>query len=248
MAGAKVFNFKQFAIRQDGCAMKVGTDGVLLGAWCRIQERGVKALLDIGAGSGLISMQLAQRTDFAKIDAVEIDPAACKAAMRNFNACEWSDRLTLHCAAIQDFTTATHYDHIVSNPPWFVDSLVSQDSKQNLARHTESLSYDDLMKCCFKLLSPQGRVSLVVPAGAETDRMIAAAETNGFVATRKTDVYSTLKSAEKSAPKRTLMEFSRKTECAGEEFEHSSLVIEDGGPGTFSDEYRALTRDFYLKF
>lgn len=255
MAGCNVFNFKQFAINQDGCAMKVGTDGVLLGAWCRIDGLPLKALLDVGAGSGLIALQLAQRTDgisnSLRVDAIEIDRAAYEAAKRNFEASRWRDRLTAYCVAVQDFTTEMQYDHIVSNPPWFVDSLASPDDKRNLARHTKSLSYSDLMRCCFKLLAPAGRLSLIVPAGAETERMIAAAAENGLAMTRRMDVYST----SKSAPKRTLMEFSRENtaenaaeNAQSEPLEHTSLVIENGESGVFSDEYRALTRDFYLKF
>lgn len=238
--------------------MKVGTDGVLLGAWCRIDPSRDKSILDIGTGTGLIALQLAQRTRGADttIHAIEIDPAACIVAGRNFAASDWSERLKLHCGAIQEFTEnvggETRYDHIISNPPYFMESLVSPDTSRSLARHTESLGYDDLMKCCFRLLKPGGRVSLIVPAGSETERMRAAAAACDFAVSRRTDVHST----HRSGPKRTLMEFMRcgespdgsPVESSGDNVEPDRLTIENCGPGTFSEEYRILTRDFYLHF
>jgi tRNA1Val (adenine37-N6)-methyltransferase len=279
MPSRNSFSFKRFVIEQDGCAMKVGTDGVLLGAWCRVERGHDKAMLDIGTGTGLIALQLAQRTEntAAAIEAVEIDPDACAAAARNFEESAWADRLKLHHMSVQKFASATaqkfasataqefasataqkSFDHIVSNPPWFVDSLSSPDNSRNLARHTHSLSYDDLMKCCFMLLKPDGRISLIVPAGAETDRMIAAAATCDFAVSRLTEVHST----PKSGPKRTLLEFMRRNDAPRKNnyaphisdgtpdkpVESNILVIENEGPGTFSAEYRTLTRDFYLYF
>jgi tRNA1Val (adenine37-N6)-methyltransferase len=255
MPSRNSFSFKHFTIKQDGCAMKVGTDGVLLGAWCRVERGHDKAILDIGTGTGVIALQLAQRTEnTAAIEAVEIDPGARAAAARNFEESVWAERLTLHCIPVQEFASATaqkSFDHIVSNPPWFVDSLSSPDNLRNLARHTHSLSYDDLMKCCFMLLKSDGRISLIVPAGAETDRMIAAAATCDFAVSRFTEVHST----PKSGPKRTLLEFMRKGSAPhisdsthDKPVESDILVIENEGPGAFSAEYRALTRDFYLYF
>lgn len=239
--------------------MKVGTDGVLLGAWCRVDPVKDKAILDIGTGTGLITLQLAQRTENTEtiIEAIEIDPEACKAAERNFAASPspWADRLTLHRSSVQEFarvgatadtalTTQQTFDHIVSNPPYFTDSLTSPDTSRNLARHTQSLSYDDLMKYCFMLLKPTGRISLILPAGAETEKMIATAESHDFRPTRRTEVHST----QKSGPKRTLIEFMRKNH-ATTTTKYDILIIEGpAGTGTFSPEYRALTRDFYLYF
>ena len=177
------------------------------------------------------------------IEAVEIDPAACEAAWRNFEASEWAGRLVMHPSmAVQEFarTTRRKFDHIVSNPPFFVDSLASPDIRRNTARHTDSLSYDDLMKCCFSLLNPDGRLSLIVPAGSPTRAMIAAGVSAGFLPSRLTEVHST----PKSGPKRTLMELSRVAAPP----ETTSLTIGGDAPGTFSEEYRALTSDFYLYF
>ncbi len=230
--------------------MKVGTDGVLLGAWCLVELPKDKAILDIGTGTGVIALQLAQRTESngTIIDAVEIDTESCRRAEENFRLSPWVDRLRACRASIQDFTELyadrRRYDHIVSNPPWFVDSLSSPDALRTIARHSHSLSYDDLVKCCSKLLNPGGRVSLVLPAGAETERMIAAASESGLSVSRRMDVYST----PESGPKRSLLEFMHHAAVPETTVRSRSLVIQDAGPGTFSAEYRALTRDFYLYF
>jgi tRNA1Val (adenine37-N6)-methyltransferase len=289
MAGGNVFRFKRFAVDHGGCAMKVGTDGVLLGAWCRVEPSKDEAILDVGTGTGVIALQLAQRTEDPDtlsgpmIDAVETNPGACEAARRNFEASPWADRLVLHQIAAQKFVpaeatvTATEastgeaptagtkkYDHIVSNPPWFADSLISPDPARTTARHTRSLSYDDIITLCGRLLKPDGRVSLIVPAGAETAALIAAAAAGGFVPTRRTEVHST----PASGPKRTLLELSRtagqtpgqvpavpdqapgQTHAVPDQapVATTKLIIQNPAPNTFTDEYRRLTRDFYLYF
>ena len=252
--------------------MKVGTDGVLLGAWCRLRPHTDKAILDIGTGTGVIALQLAQRTESwnATIEAVEIDPEASETARRNFAASPWSTRIELHAMPVQQFTA--RFDHIVSNPPYFTDSLTSPDPSKTLARHTSSLSYDELIAVCNSLLLPNGRISLILPTGAQAERMIAAALEHGFAPSRLTEVHST----PLSGPKRLLIEFSRRPQHPLQaphatppetalslktgkapttppeppipSPETSSLVIEGAAPGTFSAGYRALTRDFYLYF
>lgn len=223
--------------------MKVGTDGVLLGAWCRTLPED-KLILDIGTGTGVIALQLAQHTESqnSHIDAVEIDGQSCLRAQENFDRSEWTDRLELHHSSIQDFarnTTPRSYDHIISNPPYFIDSLASPDAARTQARHTGSLSYEELIAACDFLLQSDGRISFVLPA-AEGEKITATAGTKGFHTSRRMEVWST----PKSGPKRLLLEFSRKDSIP----EISSLIIEDDGPGSFSDEYRAMTRDFYLYF
>jgi tRNA1Val (adenine37-N6)-methyltransferase len=243
--------------------MKVGTDGVLLGAWCRVNPRRDEVLLDMGTGTGVIALQLAQRTESvgagagAVIEAVEIDPAACGAARRNFEASGWAGRLVMHPpVSVQEFarTTQNRFDRIVSNPPYFTESPALPDTRRNTARHTASLSYDDLVRCCFGLLNPAGRLSLILPAGAATRAMIAAAVSAGFLPSRLTEVHST----PRSGPRRTLVEFSRAADITLTALrtdgttrsavvpESTSLTIGGNAPGTFSEEYRALTRDFYL--
>jgi tRNA1Val (adenine37-N6)-methyltransferase len=248
MAGRNTFTFKRFEIDQTGCAMKVGTDGVLLGAWCRAGMGFDESILDIGTGTGLIALQLAQRTEryHTTIDAVEIDPAACRVAKKNFEASEWADRLTLYPMSAGEFAlmaasgaesvhTPLKYDHIVTNPPWFVDSLTSPDAGRTTARHTGSLPYNELIAVCGKLLKPDGKVSLILPAGAETARFLTIAGAAGFGTTRMTHVHST----PASGPKRTLLELSRLAQTT--EISAATLVIHD-------EEYRALTRDFYLYY
>ncbi len=244
------FQFKRFTIDQADCAMKVGTDGVLLGAWCRVEPTD-EAVLDIGTGTGVIALQLAQRTENfdTLIEAVEIDPAACGQAQRNFDASEWggaSGRIKLHTIPVQELAEKDlpRFDHIVSNPPYFADSLTSPDPSRTTARHTATLSYEDLVSACDRLLKPDGRISLVLPAGVETEKMIAVAASRGFIARRRTEVHST----RKSGPKRTLLEFSRRKNEKEPAPETASLTIEGAETGTFSEEYRTLTRDFYLYF
>ncbi len=244
MGGSNQFQFKRFTVEQEGCAMKVGTDGVLLGAWCRIRPED-KLLLDIGTGTGVIALMLAQRTESSSSTIASIEPDAPSSlkARENFDASGWGGRINLHRATIQDHAAAAApdiYDNIVSNPPYFIDSLLSPEASRNSARHAASLPYEELAAACAKLLKADGIFSLVLPA-VEGERMIAVAAMDGFHVSRRTEVWST----PHSGPKRLLLEFSRGSTAAAET---SSLVIEDAGPGTFSDEYRALTRDFYLYF
>jgi tRNA1Val (adenine37-N6)-methyltransferase len=237
------FRFKQFVIEQAGCAMKVGTDGVLLGAWCRVCPQD-KLILDIGTGTGLIALQLAQRTESLKstIYAIEIDKDSSRRAQENFDMSEWAGRLRLHHTAIQDFAVtapANRFDHIVSNPPYFARSLPSTDKARTLARHTSSLSHSELIEACDKLLSPDGRISLILPV-TEAENLLQTALVAGFWVNRRTEVWST----PRSGAKRLLFELSRHQRAP----ELSTLIIEDARQGTFSDDYRALTRDFYLYF
>lgn len=242
--GRNEFIFKRFRIDQTGCAMKVGTDGVLLGAWCRV-EREDKLLLDIGTGTGVIALILAQRTEqtAARIDAVEVDEPSCRRAAENVAASGWSDRISVHCASVQDFAAESRphtYDHIVSNPPYFVESLLSPDPSRNLARHAGALQFADFVNVCLRLIRPGGRVSLILPP-TEAARMTSLFGNAGWGVSRRTDVWST----PESGPKRILMEFVQGIAAPSE---YSSLVIEDAGHGSFSSDYRELTGDFYLKF
>lgn len=223
--------------------MKVGTDGVLLGAWCNVLPED-KLLLDIGAGTGVIALQLAQRTEAWQsiVEAVEIDERSCGRAEENFRRSEWAARLRLHCSSVQDFArnaTQSSFDHIITNPPYFADSLMPPDAARAQARHTGTLGYDELLDCCAGLSKPDGRLSLILPV-AEAGTMTAKALSRGFHPSRRTEVWST----PKSGPKRILIEFSRRETPT----ETSVLVIGGAEPGSFSDEYRALTRDFYLYF
>lgn len=225
--------------------MKVNTDGVLLGAWCRLRPNVDNALLDIGTGSGLIALQLSQRTEDwnAIVEAVEIDPRSARAAQKNFAVSQWANALSVNALSLQKFAkqTCRRFDHIVSNPPFFTDSLLAPDPARSTARHATELTHKELISLSVRLLTPNiGTVSLIVPAGAETENVVSLATAAGLKTTRLTEVHSTLQ----SGPKRTLIEFSfEKTR----DLQIETLVIEDENK-QFSAEYRALTRDFYLKF
>lgn len=222
--------------------MKVGTDGVLAGAWARVepwQER----LLDIGAGTGLIALMLAQRTEEwgAEIDAVEIDGGSFAQAEANISGSPWSGRMRAHHSSVQDFAgdTDRRYYHIVTNPPYFVNSLLPPDQGRTLARHASSLGSGELLGCMDALLAPSGIFSLIIPADGWKEFALSA-RGKGFHMRRRTAVFSV-----PDAPaKRMLMEFSR----TGGGCEETELVIEAGAPRDFTPEYRELTKDFYLKF
>ena len=228
------FKFKQFTVFHDRCAMKVGTDGVLLGAWVCVEN--ARRVLDVGAGSGLISLQIAQRNKAAKIVAVEIDKEAAQQALENIEASPWGDRIQVICNDFRYYEDSEKFDAIVSNPPYFIDALRSPDAKRRLARHTEELNYHLLFQRSKSLLAPQGHVSIIVPSEVEKLVMDAAWEYN-FYPSRRTNVYTKpLKPC-----RRILFEFkARQTTC-----EENDLYIENGAGG-YSDEYIALTRDFYL--
>ena len=164
------FAFKRFTVRQPRSAMRVGTDGVLLGAWCDSAPAGGR-MLDVGTGTGVIALILAQRNPSARIDAVEIDEGSCLDAEGNFAASPWADRLTLYRRPFADFAAGctVRYDRIVSNPPYFVASLKSPDPARTAARHAESLSYADLAAGAARLLVPSGRLSVILPAETACD-------------------------------------------------------------------------------
>ena len=221
---SKGFTFKQFEINHEGCAMKVGTDGVLLGAWCSCQS--AERIADVGAGTGLISLMCAQRNATAKIDAIEIDSAAATCARNNVARSAWRDRIEVIECAIQQFSTEEHYDLIVSNPPYFSETLQSPDPSRATARHNCSLPHRDLIDAAKRLLTPEGRLSIILPTD-EARKFAMQAD----VATKRGAV-----------PKRTMSEWSLTTGEAS--IEELTLSAEDGSR---SEEYSLLTKEFYLK-
>jgi tRNA1Val (adenine37-N6)-methyltransferase len=160
------FSFKQFTIHQDRCAMKVTTDACLFGAWIasyvETNTKQAGSLLDIGAGSGLLSLMLAQKVPY-RIDSVEIDPEACRQAGENAEASPWPGKIKVHHADIKSFTPGLQYDLIVSNPPFYENELKSGNSKKNIAHHSEVLPLEDLLSVISKLLLPGGRFFLLLP-------------------------------------------------------------------------------------
>lgn len=232
------FCFKQFAVVQDNASMKVGTDGVLLGAWCNCSQS--RRVLDIGAGTGLLALMVAQRSE-ARITAVEIEPNACLDAMENFGNSPWPKRIELYNLPIQEYAEdcAEQFDLIVSNPPFFSNSLKAPEAGRSLARHTDSLSSEDLMHCASKLLADNGILSVIIPCD-NLDDYVEKAEKHNLKVVRKTYV----RPNDELACNRVLVEFGYQAEIVSEE----TIVIEQGGRHCYSPEYIALTRDFYLKF
>lgn len=228
------FRFKQFTIQDDRCAMKVGTDGVLLGAWC---PKGTR-ILDVGTGSGLIARMLMQRCPEAHIDAIDIDPDAAEQAREN--------GVRAFQARLQDWQndksqiTNYKYDLIVSNPPYFQNSLKNPDKGREMARHTDTLSYAELIQHSARLLQEGGRLALILPAEAENEIRQLAAATDLFL-THVTRVYS----KENKKPKRVLLAFQLKIEDLRLKILEDTLILEDEKGGR-SLPYQELCRDFYL--
>ena len=232
MAG---FRFKQFAVEQEDVAMKVGTDGVLLGAWANSDN--VKRILDIGTGTGVIALQMAQRNPIAHIHAVEIDDTAAKRARANFDLSPWAERLTVEQTAVQEFGPSKKFDLIVSNPPYFVDSLLPPDAKRSTARHTHDLTFEELDSAVCRLLDDNGKFALILPV-TEFEKYLALTQLH---LVRRCDVCP----VEGGAIKRIMGEFAKQPTT---EIEIETIAIERGRRGDYTDDYRALTKDFYLKF
>jgi len=233
------FQFKQFKINQEGSAMKVGTDGVLLGAWADINE--AKSFLDIGTGTGLIAIMLAQRTDLnSKLDAIEIDSSSYQQAVNNFEDSPWSNRIEAFHASFQDFlaNTTTKYDVIVSNPPYFISSLKAKGESRTQARHAESLPFEVLIDGAKSLLNPNGKFSVILPVN-EGDYFIRLARITGFSLSKRVEV---LPNPGKPA-KRLLIELM----LTNTETIESKLCVENGQRHVYSPEYIELCKDFYLK-
>ena len=221
--------------------MKVGTDGVLLGAWCSL-DKYPDSILDIGSGTGVISLMLAQRCDAMTIDAVELDENAYEQSVANFEDSDWGDRLYCYNASFQEFSDEISeeeetYDLIVSNPPFYTDDFKTQDVSRNKARFTSSLSFEALIIGVSKILSEKGVFSVVVPFKEETNFIALAKENNLFL-----NRLCRVKGHETSEIKRTLMEFS----FYEIELKQESLVIETARHN-YTEAYVELTKDFYLK-
>lgn len=231
----KQFHFKQFSVRHDRSGMKVGTDGVLLGAWANVA--GAKTILDIGTGTGVIALMLAQRTDHAKIHAIEIHEDAFQDALENFNVSKWKDRLILHSGAIQQFTSDEKFDLLISNPPYFLNSYKPPSLKRETARHTETLSFDELLTASEILLTARGKLNVILPY-TEGQLFISLALQKGFSCTRKWS----FKSRAHKPVERLLLEFSSvPLPC-----QEGEILLYDSGE-EWSSAYRKLTGDFYLK-
>lgn len=233
------FSFKQFTVHQDRCAMKVGTDGTLLGAWAKGGDR----ILDVGTGTGLIALMLAQRFPQAMVDAIDIDSDSCLQAHENVVASPFADRVNVHHCRLQDFTpvipkekwtdneSSLYYDAIVVNPPYFEQSLKAPDVQRSMARHTDSLSYRDLMNGVVRLLDTDGEFSVVIPFDCRS-----SLETEAIMAGLYPSRVCAVKTTPRKSARRYLLAFRKHPE----EIETSELLMN-------SDAYHDLVKDFYLK-
>jgi tRNA1Val (adenine37-N6)-methyltransferase len=231
------FKFKKFTVWHDKCAMKVGTDGVLLGAWTNINQS--KTILDIGTGTGLIALMLAQRS-MATIDAIDIDKEACLQAKENIALSPFNHRINIYNQPFNDFATNSNilYDLIVSNPPYFSNSLKCPEKKRNMARHNDSLLLTDLLNNSAKIVSPHGRIAIILPAEQEIE-LTNLCKTFSLYIIRKTYVLP----IPNANPKRILVELSKDLPL---QKNTSSLTIEISRH-QYTTEFCALTKEFYLK-
>lgn len=233
-----IFQFKNFSVSQERSAMKVGTDGVLLGAW--VNPLSADSILDIGTGTGLLALMLAQKSS-AFIDAIDIDRDSCSQATENVLLSPWSDKIKVVNCPLQDFRPGKRYDLIVSNPPYFIDSFAASDEARNIARSASaSLSFEQLVDAVVRLLSSSGRFCVILPS-KEGVFFRELAEQSGLFCNHITHVKTKMSKPEK----RVLMEFGR----SGEELLEDELIIhEEKDDRVYTDQYKLLTHDYYMGF
>jgi len=231
------FQFKQFRIVQERSAMKVGMDGVLLGAW--VNALGADQILDIGTGTGLIALMLAQKNTLAQVDAIEIDRDACDEAAFNVQQSNWSNRIKLFCQSFQEFTTEKKYDLIVGNPPFFGNGVKAPTETRAQARHADALPLDELVSGAANLIQENGRIALILPA-EQLQEVENLAKISGLFLSRLCRV----KPNPIKPDFRILVELSKKQSPLQEE----NLMIEFETHHDYTPEYKELTKDFYLKF
>ncbi len=230
-----VFSFKRFSIRDDGATMKVGTDGVLLGAWADIDNS--KSILDIGTGTGIIALMMAQRTGAkTRIDAIELLKQDAIQAANNVTVSPWHEKISVIHISLQDFHPEKKYDLIVCNPPFFSKSLLPPDEARSSARHDSQLNSDDLIKGANKFLNSSGKLCIVLPTN-ESDTFILKASTRKIFLHRLTRFFTRIEKPQE----RSLMEFG----LTPQPFKEDSLVLYESG-NQWTEEYRSLTQAFYL--
>jgi tRNA1Val (adenine37-N6)-methyltransferase len=233
------FQFKQFAVNQDRCAMKIGTDGVLLGAWVPIDNR-PNSILDIGTGTGIIALMLAQRCDAQQIDALEIDENAYEQSVDNFESSPWGDRLFCFHAGLDEFVEEPEdeYDLIVSNPPFYIEDYRPENPQRDLARFQEAMPFEDLVEAAALLLSENGVFAVIIPFKEEENFLALAKEYELFPIK-----ITRVKGTHETQIVRSLLAFRRYELSV---LSADELVIEINRH-EYTDDYIALTKEFYLK-
>jgi tRNA1Val (adenine37-N6)-methyltransferase len=233
------FNFKQFTVNQDRCAMKIGTDGVLLGAWCPIDNNPF-SVLDIGAGTGILSLMLAQRSNAEQIDSLEIDEDAYEQCVENFENSPWSDRLFCFHAGLDEFVDEPEdeYDIIISNPPFYSEDYKTDNSQRDLARFQDALPFEELVEAADLLLSENGIFAVIIPFKEEEKFIDLCAQVELFPVK-----VTRVKGSHTTPIVRSLLAFKRYELSV---LEADELVIEINRH-EYTDDYINLTKDFYLK-
>ncbi|NRD19166.1 methyltransferase [Winogradskyella eckloniae] len=234
----QVFKFKQFTINQDQCAMKIGTDGVLLGAWTTV-DHNPNTVLDIGAGTGVLSLMIAQRCFAESIEAIEIDSDAFEQCAENFENSPWADRVFCYHASLLEFVEEVDdtFDLIICNPPFYSENYKTDNTSRDLARFNDAMPFEHIIFAVANLLSPTGIFSVIIPVKEEAN-FIELALKSGLYANRILQV----RGNPKSDIKRSLIEFSFKHR----DIERSALTIETNRHH-YTEQYIQLTQDFYLK-
>jgi len=230
------FKFKQFIVHHDRCSMKVGTDSVLLGAWVNV--KGIKNILEVGAGSGVISLMLAQRTTAdTNIEAIEIEKEDVLQAKENIARSPWPEKITTYHLAFQNFTSSKLFDLVISNPPYFNNSHLPPSEKRSQARHTGSLSYASLISLTIKLLNPSGKLAVILPF-EEGKQFQSLAKEKNLHASRILAFHS----REGKPQERWLFEFA----FGPTELSTEKLILHEVGED-WTEDYKVLMKDFYLK-
>ncbi len=230
------FQFKQFTIRQERCAMKVSTDACIQGAWVPVADN-VKTVLDIGTGTGLLSLMLAQRYSHIQIDAIEIDTDAAAQAQENIAASPWADRITVIQADATNHTFGKQYDMVICNPPFFNNSLLGDDVQRNQVRHTLTLTYNALFNIIQKVLKPDGYASILLPA-AEHDVWLQILYSNGWGVSKQLQVFP------KDGSNYNRVVSISTADAQTTNTEHLQIYAAGGG---YTDAFTALLQLFYLK-
>lgn len=227
------FHFKQFSIEQKRSAMKVGTDAMLLGSIAG--KNTPTTILDVGTGTGVIALMMAQRFPEAKVSAIELNSEAFEEAQLNFTNSPFSDRVRCRQGDFRDYITEERFDLVISNPPYFINSLLSSDESRSAARHANSLTPDAFIKKVAELISKDGQVVVIVPADLN-DVWVVAAKSEGMFLQEIVEV----KGKEKSPPNRVILTFAKKDTG----LMTSELIVRNEG-GKYTDDYILLTRDFH---
>lgn len=231
------FTFKQFTVYQDQCGMKVCTDACIFGA--SIDTKNAQRILDIGTGTGVLSLMLAQRTD-AKIDAVEIDESAYQQAISNVEKSNFSQKISVFHQKIQDFEPSFRYDLIISNPPFYQKSLKSADAQTNKALHAVELSLEELVEAVIRLLNPNGQFIVLLPP-FEIEKLIQFAQKKGLYLSKKIMIRH-------NASKPVFRVIATFSNTQIQDIEESTLVIHEEDMKNYSAEFRELLKDYYLIF